>query len=312
MKTLIVGTGIIGMTWGWALSNAGIDVTYLVRQGRKDRFKDGVTLDVRDGRRGHRKNYLTPYALKCVETLAPSDGYELIIVPVYFDQVTAVLDLLVPVSGDALFLIFGANWHGVEAIEKRLARERYLMGFPLGGGTQRNGTYSVYLGAKVYLGEADGRPTEKLQRVKSLFAQADIQSDIPDNILHLIWTGHALAVGMGVGLAQAGDVASFLSNPALMTQGYYVTKEIFGLCRLRGATPDKYPDQAALFKLPPWLFAIALPVYCGYDPGVKRIFAHLAETRDAKEVCAVMLKTAEELKFDMPHLTAAAVHWQNA
>ena len=102
------------------------------------------------------------------------------------------------------------------------------------------------------------------------------------------------------------------SDRALMTQGYYVTKEIFGLCRLRGADPDKYPDQAAWFKLPPWLFAIAVSLYCAYyDPGLKRIFAHLAETRDAKEMCAVMLKTAEELNFDMPHLTAAAAHWQN-
>jgi ketopantoate reductase len=33
MKILVVGTGIIGTTWGWALSNAGLDVTHLVRPG---------------------------------------------------------------------------------------------------------------------------------------------------------------------------------------------------------------------------------------------------------------------------------------
>ena len=219
--------------------------------------------------------------------------------------------MLVPLSGDAIFLIFGTNWHGVASIEKRLPRERYLMGFPLGGGTKRNGAYWVYLGAKVYLGEADGRPTEKLQRVKSLFAKADIQSDILDNILHALWTGHAVAVGLSAGLAQSRDVASFLRNRALMTQGYYVTKEIFELCRLRGADPYKYPDRSALYKLPPWLSTIALQLYCAYDPGLKRIFAHLAETGDAKEIGAAILKTAEELKFDMPRLRAVGVHLQN-
>ncbi len=65
-----------------------------------------------------------------------------------------------------------------------------------------------------------------------------------------------------------------------------------------------------MFKLSPWLFAIALPLYCAYDPGLKQIFAHLAETADAKEVCAAMLKTAEEMKFNMPRLTAAGAHLQ--
>jgi ketopantoate reductase len=36
MKTLIVGSGVI---YGWALSQAGEDVTHLVRPGRKDRFQ---------------------------------------------------------------------------------------------------------------------------------------------------------------------------------------------------------------------------------------------------------------------------------
>lgn len=309
MKTLIVGTGIIGMTWGWALSNAGIDVTHLVRPGNKDKLKNGVTLELRDGRKGHKKDNVAKYDLKCVETMTPSDHYDLVIVSVFFNKVAAVLDQLVPLSGDAIFLIFGANWSGVGVIEKRLPKERYLIGFPLGGGTMHESIYWMYLGAKIYLGEVDGRTTEKLQRVKSLFAQADIQSDLPDNILHLIWAGHALAVGLGSGLVQAGNVDSFLSDQALMTEGYYVAKEIFALCQLRGSSPYKYPDQATLFKLPPWLFTIALPLYCTYyDPGVKRIFAHLAETADAKETGEAILKTAKELKFNMPHLMAAGVH----
>lgn len=38
MKTLIVGTGIIGIIYGWALSHTGVDVTHFVRKGRKDQF----------------------------------------------------------------------------------------------------------------------------------------------------------------------------------------------------------------------------------------------------------------------------------
>lgn len=33
MKTLIVGTGIIGVSYSWALAQAGFDVTHFGRKG---------------------------------------------------------------------------------------------------------------------------------------------------------------------------------------------------------------------------------------------------------------------------------------
>ncbi len=312
MKTLVVGIGIIGTTWGWALSNAGIDVTYLVRPGYKDKFKDGVTLDVLDGRKNHKKENVVKYDLKCVETITASDHYELIIVSVNFNKIDAVLDQLVPMSGDAIFLIFGANWFGVEAIEKRIPKERYLMGFPRGGGTRQDGTYySVSLESNVFLGEADGSRTEKLQGVELLFAQADIHADISDNILHLIWTAHAIAVGFGAGLAQSQDVDMFLRDRASVLRSYHVTKEIFELCKLRGADPYKALSQSALYKLPAWLFILAIRLLSTYTLGLKRVLARLTQTGNEKELRAAMLNTAEELKFDMPLLTAAGVELLN-
>ena len=55
MKTLIIGTGSIGIIYGWALSLAGIDVTHLVRSGRKQMLEISVPLDVIDGRKGYPK-----------------------------------------------------------------------------------------------------------------------------------------------------------------------------------------------------------------------------------------------------------------
>src|ERR1044071_1369480 len=86
MKTLIVGTGIIGVIYGWALAGAGIDVTHFVRKGKKDQFRDGVNLDLLDERKGHLKYNVTKYAIQCVEEISPDDGYELIIVPTNMHQ----------------------------------------------------------------------------------------------------------------------------------------------------------------------------------------------------------------------------------
>jgi hypothetical protein len=43
-----------------------------------------------------------------------------------------------------MFLDFGSHWNGTEAIDKLLPRERYLLGFPYGGGTIQSGAYVMY------------------------------------------------------------------------------------------------------------------------------------------------------------------------
>jgi epoxyqueuosine reductase len=50
-----------------------VEVTHFVRIGKMDKFKDGVTLYLLDGRKGHPKKNVTKYALRCVEDISPAD-----------------------------------------------------------------------------------------------------------------------------------------------------------------------------------------------------------------------------------------------
>ncbi len=52
MKTLIIGTGVIGTIYGCTLSESGVDITHLVRKGRKQEYLKGIDLDVYDTRGG--------------------------------------------------------------------------------------------------------------------------------------------------------------------------------------------------------------------------------------------------------------------
>jgi ketopantoate reductase len=151
--------------------------------------------------------------------------------------------------------------------------------------TQQDGMhYSVAMDSVVFFGESDGGRTEKLQRVESFFAHADFQANIPENILHMLWTSHAIAIGFGAGLAQSGDVGVFMSDRAALIHAYNVTREVFELCRRRGADPYKASSEATLYKLPPWLFALAIKWYSASDPGLKRVLSRLNQTTNEKEL----------------------------
>jgi 2-dehydropantoate 2-reductase len=312
MKILVVGVGVIGAIYGWALSEAGHDVTHFVKPGRRDQLKGGIHLDIVDDRKGHKKNVITRYALKCLEAIAPTDRYELILLPIHFYQVEGALQTLVPVSADALFLHFGSNWNGTELIDKYLTRDRYLMGFPYSGGLIQNGDYVTWLGPKVYLGEVDGNQhTEKVEYVKSLFAQANLNADVLDNILHMLWTSHAGAVGISAGIAKSQEVVPFLRDRALMFQCYDIVQELYELCRLREVDPNRYPEQSFLFRIPAWLFIPVFRLFCIYNVGVQRAMAHFIKpAQDTGALCEAMQKTAQELNFDLPRTKAFSPYLQ--
>ena len=174
MKTLIVGSGVIGVVYGWALQQAGVDVTHFVRPGKKDQFPDGVTLDLLDERKGYPPKSTPHYPIRCVDSISPADGHEIIVIPTNAQQVEGALKTLVPVSGDATLLIFSGNWDGLAAYDAILPRERYLLGYPDGGGTIRDGVYWTNLGPEVHLGLLEGQSTERLEQVKSDPAKASL------------------------------------------------------------------------------------------------------------------------------------------
>jgi 2-dehydropantoate 2-reductase len=310
MKTLIVGTGIIGVIYGWALSQSEVDVTHFVRKGRKDQFKDGVNLDILDERKGHPKYNLTKYTLKCVEEISPADGYELIIVPTNMHQTEEALKSLVPVSGPATFLIFSGNWEGTEAIDRLLPRERYLMGYADGGGTIRNGAYWANLGAEVHLGAVDDKAQEKLEKVKALFVRADMQPDVQENIVHWLWQHAAGAIGFALGFAKHGDIKTFLADKELVRQCVRSTKELYKLCELRGVDLKQFPE-AGFVNFPDWLVTLLVRWNITHREAAQRYSAHGASAGSQQEMklyYAQVMKDASKLGFEMSYTKALAAY----
>jgi 2-dehydropantoate 2-reductase len=313
MKTLIVGTGIIGTIYGWALSEAGVDVTHFVRKGKSQRVQDGLKLDVLDERAGHKKYNITTYLAKCVEVLSPADAYELIIVATNTDQVEDAVKMLAPLSGNATFLIFSGNWEGLDAIDQSLPHERYLLGYPDGGGTIRNGVYWTNLGSEVHLGSIEGNSTATLEQVRALFVQADMKPDMQENMLHWLWVHDAGVIGFAAGFAKHADMREYLADKTLLRQCILSTKELYKLCKLRGVDLKKYPE-ISFMNFPVWLVTRLFIRNFKRNESMQRFTAHAASPgslRETKVSYASVMKTAGQLGFEMPYTKVLGTHLQN-
>jgi 2-dehydropantoate 2-reductase len=310
MKTLMVGTGVIGVIYGWALQEAGVDVTHYVRPGKAQLYEHGVELDVLDERKGHPSNNKTRYSLRCVEAVCPADGYELVILPVNANQLCGALSALLPCVGDnATFLTLTSNWEGPAEIDALLPRERYLMGYPDGGGTIRDSAihgevYWTNLGAEVHLGALEGQSKEKLAQVQALFAKADMQPDIQENILNWLWVHNASTVGFAAGYARYGAVKPFLRDGNLMRTCVQATRELMALCEKRGADWKQYPE-VSFTGWPDWLVVTVMRIMWSTNKSMQRYTAHAASESSLKEMrfhFDAMCRTAATLRMPLPAL----------
>jgi 2-dehydropantoate 2-reductase len=312
MKTLIVGSGVIGVIYGWALNQAGVDVTHFVRPGKKDQYPDGVTLDLLDERKGYPPKSMQHYPIRCVEAISPVDGYELIIVPTNAQQIEAALKTLLPDSGNATFLIFSSNWDGTAAYDAILPRERYLRGYPDAGGTIRDGVYWTNIGPEVHLGLLDGQSAEKMEQVKAIFVRANLNPDMQQNILHWLWIHNAGVIGIAAAFAKYKTIAGYLGDKPLVKQSLQATRELYALCSRRGVNLKQFPEISYM-NWPLWLVAILLRLNFSRNESMQRYTAHAASEGSLQETKYHYDKamcTADQLSFEMPNLKAVGVYLQ--
>jgi 2-dehydropantoate 2-reductase len=300
MKVLITGTGIIGVIYGWALHKAGVDVTHFVRKGKSGKYSEPVKIDILDERKGYPKYNKTTYQLNCIESI--NDNYNLVIVPTNWYQTEGVLKSLIPFCKNSFFYILTSNWTGADMYERLLTADRYILGYPDGGGTVRDGYFWTNIGPEIHIANPVTENKNGYELVSDVFAKADIKLDVQENILHWLWVHNAGSIPILAAFQKYRNIEKYLQDKSLLKKSIYATRECLKLCEKRGAYSKKYPEISA-FKLPNWLLIPMFKYNFRHNESMKRYTAHAESAPVEDLVCNYqdILKTAVEIGFEMPH-----------
>ena len=173
-KILIIGAGVIGSVYAAYLTEAGIDITLLVRNNRLDDIrKNGIRL----------RHYFTKKEdcvhVKAITHLDESSDFELIIIIIRGDQWKELLPSLVVCKKTKTFLFLWNNPRDPDALVEALGRERVMLGFAGGAGYRENNIVCYSDTDKsnikknyVCIGELDGSTTERVMQIKGIFKKA--------------------------------------------------------------------------------------------------------------------------------------------
>ncbi len=309
MHVLVVGAGIIGSIYGWALTESKHQVAHLVRSGSAAGLRDGMALDVFDRRKGHKRNFHGVYRLDAVETISPMDNFELVIVPVKHYALLQSLKEIVPRVGTADFVLLTQNWRGTGEIDPVLPRARYVYGDAKAGGTITNGKLVAALSA-IDIGPPEGEPSALAKKAGALFASADIQTGLHSDMLHYLWVEYAISGGPWAALVRAGSFEALLKDREAISAALKVGSECLEVVRRRGVVLSQYPRAKPFLTNSPLRRKIAMLMMrwiFRHDEYTKRCSAHaLGDPVEIKAFYDDLIATGHDLGVSMPVMESLA------
>lgn len=304
MKILIVGAGIIGSIYGWAFAEAGHDVTHFVRKGKAAKFAGGIKMDMLENRKG-KKKFIGTYKMKVTETLTPSDGYEAVIVPTKPYNLVEALKQIVPLAGNADYLLLTQNWNGTAEIDAVLPQSRYIFGDAQAGGAFKNDVLVGVIMTEIHLGQVDGKREARLEKFAKLFDGIGVKPNLRKSIMEFIWIQYAINAGLWTGLVRAGGLDELLKDSVNGPLGLQSVRECLDVVAKRGIDLAKYPETKMFMntgsKIGGMIAGFAMRMLFKFNKNAARSSAHaLGDPLEIKTAYDDLVRTGSQLGVDMP------------
>ena len=307
MKILIVGAGIVGSIYGWAFAEAGHAVIHLVRSGRGGMYPHGIKIDMYDLRKGHKRNFLGHYPIRLTETVHPSDGFDLLIVPTKHYNLVETLQQLLPRTGLIDTFLLTQNWTGTAAIDPLIPPSRCVYGDARAGGKFEGDSLIATIDS-LAIGQVNGRHDACLDKLISLCRSAQLGLELPENILHYLWVQYAITGGLWPALVRSGSLSAALQDRQVGEQAFGAVRECLAVTAQRGVDLAQYP-QTKMYsgnsRLGMLLAGLAIKFMFRFNKLVQRSSAHgLGDPREVQTFYFDLLTTGRDLGVPMPALSA--------
>lgn len=183
MRILVLGAGGIGGYFGGRLAEAGSDVTFLVRPGRRDQLaRDGLVIESPHG------NLRMPVKTVLAQELKP--GYDIILFTCKAYDLDSAMDAIAPaVTGNAAILPLLNGLAHLETLDARFGRERVMGGTAhINATLRKDGT--VVNGDplhRIIFGERDKSETARAKAFAAELAKAKVEWKLSPDIEQELW-----------------------------------------------------------------------------------------------------------------------------
>lgn len=243
MKIAILGAGALGCAIGAALTEAGHETWLLNRSAQhvEAMRRHGLRVDDASGTR--------QVAVRATTQAAEAGAVDLVIVLVKsFHTEAAMRGAMALIGPDTLVLSLQNGLGHEDVLADAVGRERVLAGKTYVGGVLRAPGHiqSGVAGKATYIGELDGRITERVQAIAAAFNAAGLATTVSDNIVGTMWDKLLVNVATGAVTGITGlTYGQLYGEPLLEQTALAAVAEAMAVARAAGVRLSfTRPEQA--------------------------------------------------------------------
>lgn len=255
MRIVIVGSGVIGLSYGWLLSRV-FEVVHLVRPARVVWYDRLFAMSVRDERKGYPSGSFR-YQPALVTRVDEVEA-DVALVTVSALHLPGLVPTLRALAGRMEIIMMMNHWDLPGALAGVLEPDQYLIGFPsqVGGGRIDHEISITVFPKGTVLGYTAPDQGERISRFTRMFSDAGLHVETQQDMASWLKV-HCLQQSLAAGpILKAGSLSNLLNDKSEMRQLVQAYREGLMVAEAEGANL-KQTEIGRLFSLPTWL---AVPV----------------------------------------------------
>ncbi len=294
MKILILGAGAVGGYWGARLTQAGIDVTFLLREKRAEKVRsEGLVVKSPKG------DAVVP--VKVVTKGGDGGPYDVVILACKAYDLASAMDAIAPAVGKGTTVVPMLNGHAhFTALDVKFGRAQVAGGLArIAGMLGPNGEILHSGSSGVSFGERDGVPPRaSLLALDAACKTAGIDGGLNQDLWDKWIMLSSIASMSSAMRGNVGDIMETEDGPAIMTE---IFEECFKVAAAAGHAPSEKVRAGSLAMLT--------------TKGSKSVASILGDIEkggavESLQVVGDMLSRARKAGIAAPNLRFAYAHLQ--
>jgi len=309
MRVLMFGRGVITTIYGWALSQAGHEIRFLIRPGKSRLLGGKVALDIIDARLpARRQGVQSDMDLTCVESLADLAEYDLVLVSVRHNQMREAAEQLAAARRPRGGILFFNNcWDDPASVTSSLEGSPVLWGFPVaGGGFTDNHRLSGAIMPNVHLAQATPENAGLHAQTRLLFESAGLKVEEHADFRAWLWLHFAVNAGMvSQALVHQQSAEQLVSSVRDLAHAARLSKEAVRVVYARGVSPSSHRAETAITTMPPFLAGLIVKNLAHRNAATRRLMTVHTDESSLARFPLDVLAEARRLQVACPGLEQA-------
>ena len=304
MKLAVLGLGVIGTTYAYALQTAGCDTYHIVRPGKE--VPESIPVHLLDGRynqKGEEKD--GEYSVK---PASDNEEFDFILISVASGKLEGAMQTLKDRTLKGTVILFCNFWNERKDVEKIIGDYEYITAFPTAGGNmQKDGKLNCVLFDHIMLESKDKAKIKNYDALIEILNSADIKQEIPHDMFEWIWVHMAINAGVTSTAAHEGKIddpnrlaRELMADSKALTMAVKCIRETLKTVSARGVDLRKYNNEILPYKIPSGIAGIAMKKLFAGNELTSRIMTLHNDVNDILYGCRCVYDEGKRHGLELP------------